>query len=317
MTDQERLELIAEVARLYYEDEKSQAEIGEIFNISHSTVSRMIKEAHEEKIVEVIIRFPFKTMPSLGQALRQRFGLKDAFVMPSSGKPYPELVDDLGQLAARTLESQLEDGMTLGISLGMAVAATVNQVRLSKPAHVRVVRLQGASEDELIEGTDLAQILALQMGNDSMVVPSPWITKSTEISRMLLEEPSVIEAIRVAEHADIGLVGMGTLNPDISTILRNHLITLEELEALRNAGAAGEICGKHYDINGHILDVDFNHRTVSIDIEKLSTFDTVIGVAGSDKKAEAIFGAIKGKLINILVTDSDAAQAVLALAGEK
>jgi deoxyribonucleoside regulator len=316
MPDQERLELIAEVARLYYEDDKSQAEIGKIFNISHSTVSRMIKEAHEEKIVEVIIRYPFKTMPSLAQALKNRFDLKEAIVMPNAGKSYPELVNALGQLAARTLEDQIREGMTLGISLGMAVAATVNQVKISKPIHVRVVRLQGASEDELIEGTDLAQILALQMGNDSMIVPSPWIMKSTKVSKMLLEEPSVIEAIRVAEHADIGLVGMGTMNPDISTILRNELTTVEELEALRNAGAAGEICGKHYDINGNIVDVEFNHRTVSIDIQKLSSFETVIGVAGSAKKAEAILGAINGHLINILVTDSDAAHAVLELAEE-
>ncbi len=316
MPDQERLELIAEVARLYYEDGKSQADIGEIFNISHSTVSRMIKEAHEEKIVEVIIRFPFKTMPALGQALRNCFGLKDAIVLPNIGKSYPELVNDLGQLAARTLETQIKDGMTLGISLGMAVAATVNQVKIGRPIHVKVVRLQGASEDELIEGTDLAQILSLQMGNDSMIVPSPWIMKSTEVSRMLLEEPSVIEAIRVAEHANIGLVGMGALNPDISTIFRNKLTTVEELEALQKAGAAGEICGKHYDINGNIIDLEFNRRTVSIDIKKLSNFETVIGVAGSAKKAEAILGAINGHLINILVTDSDAAHAVLELAGE-
>ena len=199
MPDQERLELIAEVARLYYEDGKSQAEIGALFDISHSTVSRMIKEAHEEKIVEVIIRYPFKTMPSLAQALKNRFGLKEVIVMPSGGKSYVELVNNLGQLAARMLENQIEDGMTLGVSLGMAVAATVKQVKISHPLHVKVVRLQGASEDELIEGTDLAQVLSLQMGNDSMIVPSPWIMKSTEVSKMLLEEPSVIEAIRAAE----------------------------------------------------------------------------------------------------------------------
>jgi DNA-binding transcriptional regulator LsrR (DeoR family) len=304
------------VARLYYHEGMSQAEIGSLFHISHSTISRMIKEAHKEKIVEVIIRYPFKTMPSLAQALKDRFMLKDAYVMPSSGNSYRELINDLAKLAARTLENLLHDGMTLGISLGMAVAATVRQVKIGPPMHVKVVRLQGATENELMEGTDLAQILSAQLGNDSMIIPSPWMMKSIEACQLILQEPSVSEAIRVAEHADIGLVGMGSLAPEVSTILRNGLTTLEELQALREAGAVGEICGKHYDIKGRILDVDFNKRTVSIQIGKLSGFDTVIGVAGSLDKAESILGAINGGLINVLVTDSDAARRVLALADE-
>jgi len=317
MPDQNKLELIAEVARLYYEEGKSQAEIGVLFEISHSTVSRMIKEAHEEKIVEVIIRYPFKTMPSLAQTLKNRFGLKDVFVMPSSGNSYRELINNLAQLAARTLENTLQDGVTLGISLGMAVAATVRRVKISRPMHVKVVRLQGATENELMEGTDLAQILSAQLGNDSMIIPSPWMMKSIEACQLILQEPSVSEAIKVAENADIGLVGMGSMDPEISTILRNELTTVQELKALKKAGAVGEICGKHYDLQGKILDVDFNKRTVSIKIQKLSELTTVIGVAGSAEKAKAILGAINGGLINVLVTDSDAARKVLELAGDE
>jgi DNA-binding transcriptional regulator LsrR (DeoR family) len=314
MPDQKRLEMIAEVARLYYKEGYSQAEIGQIFDISHSTVSRMIKEAHDEKIVEVIIRYPFKTMPSLAQALKTRFRLKNAFVMPTSGNSYRELINNLAQLGARTLEDTLRDGHTLGISLGMAVAATVRRVKITKPMHVRVVRLQGATENELMEGTDLAQILSGQLGNDSMIIPSPWMMKSQEACHLILQEPSVSEAIRTAENADIGLVGMGSMDPEVSTILRNDLITLEEMQTLREHGAVGEICGKHYDIQGRILDVDFNQRTVSIDINTLSNFSTVIGVAGGVRKAKAMLGAIRGKLINVPVTDSDTARKILDLA---
>ena len=75
----------------------------------------------------------------------------------------------------------------------------------------------------------------------------------------------------------------------------------------------GEICGKHYDVQGNILNVDFNKRTVSINIKSLGDFSTVIGVAGGEKKARAILGAINGNLINVLVTDSDTARRVLDL----
>lgn len=316
MADQKRLEMIAEVARLYYKEGYSQAEIGSVFDISHSTISRMLQEAHDEKIVEVIIRYPFQTMPSLSQAVKDRFGLKNAYVMPSTGNSYRELINNLAQVAARSLEETLEDGMTLGISLGMAVAATVRRVRITNPMHVRVVRLQGATENELMEGTDLAQILSAQLGNDSMIIPSPWMMKSIEACQLILQEPTVADAIRVAENADIGLVGMGSMEPEISTLLRNHLISRKEMENLRKAGAVGEIVGKHYDFQGNVLDVDFNKRSVSIAIEKLADFDTVIGVAGGEKKAKAILGAINGKFINVLVTDSNTARKILDLADE-
>jgi deoxyribonucleoside regulator len=317
MVDQDRLELIAKVTRLYYEEDKSQAEIGELFNISHSTVSRMIKEAHKEKIVEVVIRYPFKTVTSLGRALKNRLGLKAVHVMPSEGNSYRDLINSLAHLAARTLEENLEDGKTLGLSLGMAVAATVRHVKVSRQMHVSVVRFQGATENELMEGTDLTQVLSAQLGNDFAIIPSPWIMKNIEACQLILQEPSVAEAIRVAENSDIGLVGMGTMDFDYSTILRNDLITIQEIKDLKAAGAVGEICGKHYNIDGDLLDVGFNKRTVSIKIEKLADIETVIGVAGSEAKAKPILGAINGGLINVLVTDSDAARKILALVNEK
>jgi deoxyribonucleoside regulator len=316
MLDQDRLEMIAEVARLYYEEGKSQAEIGKIFDISHSTISRMIAEAHQEKIVEVIIRYPVKTIPSLSQEIQSKLGLKAAHVMPTYGNSFRELIDRLGQLAARSVEGYLRDGITLGISLGMAVATTVRCIRVTQPIHIKVVRLQGATDNELMEGTDLAQILSSQMGNDSMIIPSPWLMKSSEAAQLIMQEPSVVDAIQIAERADIGLVGMGSMIPEVSTILRNRLISVEELKKLEAIGAVGEICGKFYDIHGSILDVEFNQRTISIDIKKLSQFETVIGVAASVHKVKAILGAIRGKLINVLVTDSETARHLIKLSDD-
>jgi len=313
MLDQDRLEMIAEVARLYYQEGKSQAEIGKLFNLSHSTISRIIAEAHQEKIVEIIIRYPRKTIPSLSQDIQSKLGLKAAYVMPVSGNSFRELIDNLGQLAARTVEQYLQDGITLGISLGMAVATTVRNIKVTQPIHIKVVRLQGATDNELMEGTDLAQILSAQMGNDAMIIPSPWLMKSTEAKQLIMQEPSVVEAIRIAERSDIALVGMGSMIPEVSTILRNNLITVDELLSLESKGAVGEICGKFYDIQGNILDDEFNERTISIDISKLAHFETVIGVAGSVHKAKAILGAIRGGLINVLVTDSETARELIKL----
>ena len=309
--DQQRLDLIARVARLYHEEGRNLREIGAKLSISPSTVSRLLAEAHELRIVEVVIRYPLLTDSPLGKELRDRLRLKAAYVLPQVRGTYDGMIDRLAQIAARTLEDALEDGMTLGISLGRAVAATARAFKISQAIRCKVIRLQGANKDELLEGTDLAQIFSVHLGGEFKIIPSPWILKSTEACELILQEPSVRDVIHEAENTDIGLVGMGSMDPEVSTIFRNKLISIRELRALRDLGAVGDICGKYYDLSGNVLDVDFNRRTVSIDIEKLRLVDTVIGVAAGPSKVTAILGAIHGRLINVLITDSEAAMLLL------
>jgi DNA-binding transcriptional regulator LsrR (DeoR family) len=182
---------------------------------------------------------------------------------------------------------------------------------MARAIHCTVVRLHGASDNEIVEGNNLAQIFSAQLGNQFKIIPSPFILQSRASCELILREPSVRDVIRIAEESEIALVGMGSLDPSVSTLLRNHLLSEEELRELQTARAVGEICGKHYDAGGVVLDTEFNHRTVSIDLEKLRHMKFVIGVAAGASKVNPILGAVHGGLINILVTDADTARLLL------
>ena len=247
----------------------------------------------------------------MSKKLANHFGLKEAYVLSDVKGSYYDVIDKLGELAALALEKYLQDSMTLGISLGFAVASTAKSFVISEKKHCRVIRLQGANENELAEGTDLAQIFSMQLGNEFKIIPSPWIMKSRTACELIIQEKGVQDVIHEAENASIALVGMGSLNPETSTLLKNKLLSIEELNDIQKSGAVGEICGKHYDKNGNTLNIEFNQRTVAIDIEKLRNIDTVIGVAAGKNKVDAILGAIQGKLINVLITDSEAANILL------
>ena len=174
------------------------------------------------------------------------------------------------------------------------------------------MRFQGAAEYEIMEGTNLAYVLAEKVKGKAIEIPSPWMLPTVEICETITNDPAVKRILELAESANLGLVGMGTMNPSNSTILRNKLISLEEHNLLRSAGAVGEIGGKHYDQDGNTIDMEFNKRTVSITLEKLRNINTVIGVAAGIYKVDPLLGAIRGELINVVVTDSDAARALLA-----
>ena len=73
------------------------------------------------------------------------------------------------------------------------------------------------------------------------------------------------------------------------------------------------MCAQHYDINGQLLDVELNKRVIGIGLESLRSIDTVIAIAGSEEKARAILGAIRGQYIDVLITDDQAATKILEL----
>ena len=87
-----------------------------------------------------------------------------------------------------------------------------------------------------------------------------------------------------------------------------------ELDELRQAGAVGDVCGSHFDINGQPACTDFSDRLVSIRRSDLLAVPVRLGVAGGEGKADAILGALRGKYVNVLVIDSNAAKRVLELA---
>ena len=66
----ERTELLARVAHLYYEDSLTQDEIARRVGTSRSTVSRMVQEAREAGVVEIVVHYPWKTVPELEETLR-------------------------------------------------------------------------------------------------------------------------------------------------------------------------------------------------------------------------------------------------------
>jgi DNA-binding transcriptional regulator LsrR (DeoR family) len=309
--DPKRLELIAEVAQLYYQGDKNVREIAAIFDTSASSVSRLLREAKELKIVQVVIRYPFLTIPSLGQQLKKHLGLKEAYVMPEFSGKYPQLMERVGSLAARVLEEHLEEGMTLGVSLGVAVGYTARAFTMPRSINCTVVRLHGASDNEIIEGNNLAQVFSAQLGDQFKIIPCPFMLQSRSACELILREPSVHDVLRIAEESDIALVGLGSLDASASTLLHNRLTTEQELHELQEAGAVGEVCGKYYDADGAVLDTAFNHRTVSVELEKLRNMKYVIGVAAGAFKVQPILGAVHGGLINILVTDAATARLLL------
>ncbi|MCB0069359.1 MAG: winged helix-turn-helix transcriptional regulator, partial [Caldilineaceae bacterium] len=161
----ERDDLLAMVASLYYKLNQGQGEIAQRLGVSTSKVSRLIKEAWERGIIDVQIRMPIPRDFALENELVSRFGLRDAMVL--AGTPDADdssLVAAAGQLAAVYLQRiipGLAPGSSIGVAWGTGVHATVSALPNNFGRQLDVVQLMGGVGALVVDGPDLARIVAV------------------------------------------------------------------------------------------------------------------------------------------------------------
>ena len=314
----EELDLLSEVARLYYEKDLTQNDIARQIHTSRSTVSRLLQEARDRRVVEIIIHYPWDRASSLEQKFLQRFSLKDVRILESRGRKGDEALRGVAMLAARHLGSVLRDNAIVGLSWGQAVYRTVQLFQPEGPLPVKAVQLFGAAiPNSKIDGPELVRQFAAKCGGEYYSIHAPLFVDRPEAKRALIQDPHIRESLAMALKADIVLTGIGSLeSPYTPSQTWLGYLSKGEIAQLRKQGAVGHICAHHYDINGRILDIDLHRGIIGIGLEPLHTIPHVIAVASGEPKAKAILGALSGNFINVLVTDDATAIKVLELAGE-
>jgi DNA-binding transcriptional regulator LsrR (DeoR family) len=313
--DDTRSLYLAQVASLYYDQNKSQQEIAEEFGVSRSAVSRFLTEAREKGIVEIIVHYPWRTSPQLEQELISTFNLKGARVLLRQQKPYEEMLQGLGILAAQYLDNIIHDGMIIGISWGTALYQMIRAMRPRNLPGVEVVQVIGATGAEAVptDGPILAQLLSNRLGGFARYLHAPLVVDNEASRDTLLQDRNIRETMARAKQADVILVGIGTPNSEVYSLLRAGYLDEAETQRIRATGVVGDVCAQHYSLMGEWLDIDINRRVIGISLDVLAGIDRVIGVAGSSQKGAAILGALRGRYVNVLITDDQAAQKVLAL----
>jgi deoxyribonucleoside regulator len=184
---------------------------------------------------------------------------------------------------------------------------------------MKVVQLVGAMGAHNMEydGHDLVARITEKLGGEAFYLNAPYLCQNAEMAKSLLETKSIRETINVGKKTDVALLGVGTTTPEYSSFYLAGYVTRRELDDLRKAGGVGDVCGLHFDINGHPACNDFCERLVSIRRPDLLSIPVRLGVAGGEGKAEAILGALRSKYINVLVIDSVTARKLIDLAKSK
>jgi DNA-binding transcriptional regulator LsrR (DeoR family) len=309
----DRLDEAARAAWLHFVAGNTQQRVADVLGISRQSAQRLISLAVEAKLVRIEVIHPIARCMTLAERLQGELGLKTCTVVPTDpGSASGTL--GVAEAAAAQIERylRLEAPIILGVGTGRTLsAAAANVAPMSCPQH-RIVACVGSTS---IEGWATFHEVVIKLANTVRALhfpmPVPVMANSPEERQVLLDQKPVRKVIELVRKADAVFLGIGHLQ-DGATLFEDGFVTPDELERLRAAGAVGEVVGWSFDASGSFIEGLTNERVVSIPPERDASA-RVIGVAMGDRKIAAIHGAIRGRLINGLITDERTAEQLLNL----
>jgi len=301
--DEQTYALATKAAWYYYMEDNTQAQIAEVMGVSRAKVIRLLEEARAQGIVQFSFRKNDSQRVSAEQLLIDRFGLKDAFVIPTP-LDSSAINQSIAQGAAHYVSDHLREDGYLNIGYGDTVSRMLGFLAKNREESLNVVSLTGGVSYYLPSVGTTAYSMHL------FLTPSPLVVSSRQVRDALLDEKSLQDVSTMTEYADMSVVGIGAA-VEGATVLRNGILNEGELTVLKMQGAVGDVLNHFMDKDGTLIKTEIEDRVISTDLDKLRQLKNVVGVAGGKDKVTAIKAVLNGGYLNVLITDSDTAAELL------
>ena len=301
-------ESIVKAAKMYYYDEMSQQEIAIELGISRSNVSRMLKISREMNIVNIRIDDSSVRSLEVSERLKEKFALKEVIIAPTNNDPEIN-ISNIGFHAARYLETLLKDNMHIGVTWGGSIYHTISSLMPTVRTSTKVIQMMGGASwsDSYKYGVQLVLWFSEKIGGQAKLLNAPLMLGDKQLRDRLMQEDAIKEHMELARRVDAALVGIGTNDKSISTMVLANTISPEESGLLWTSGILAHICGRPINEKGEILRNGISERILAVELEDLKRIPDVIGVAGGPSKVQPILACLRGGHINTLITDEETA----------
>lgn len=305
--------LAVRAAELYYEDGKTQDEIGAMLHLTRWKVGRLLQQAREEGVIRIEIVHPKARRLPLERALRDRFGLDDAIVVPA-GEPGGEA--DLRRRVAAGASDYLAALRPVPRLLGVSWGRTLHDVAQSLPQgwarNVDVVQVNGgvSLSRRASSAANTAVTIAQRAGGQTTLLPSPAILERADTRKAIESDRIVAGVLDLARAADTLLFSAGAVDAS-SVLVESGYLSVDDARALVARGAIGDVLGRFVDADGNVVDAELDDRTVGITIDELRAAERSIAIVAGAAKHDLARTLVTSGLCTVLVTDEGTASALL------
>jgi len=308
-------EFLSYIARLYHYKNQTQQEISKLVGISRPKVNRLLKEARERGIVRIWIDEKNDSFSELEESVRKTFNLYRVIICNSS-------IDDisirrnLGVTGAKYLAENIRLFNSLAFSWGRTIWEVVRSLEDSPVTNkypIDIVQINGGTSQIFndTESAEIGQTLARTLGGRYYFLHAPALMGSSKLCSAVMADKYISETLDRARNADVALIGIGSLRDFALRKLR--YISQTEFMNLEKSGIVGDISLRFFDINGKKVNNFLNSRLIGLTLEEIKTIPHVVGIAGGNLKIDSILGALRTRIINVLIIDEKTAREVMLL----
>ncbi|OFJ55406.1 sugar-binding transcriptional regulator [Mycolicibacterium grossiae] len=306
--------LLYTAARLYYEDDATQAEVAEKLGTSRATVSRLLAEAKRQGIVRIEVVPPAEARPGdLADQLARALKLESVYLSAPLPIPAPgrTVLDVMGRALAPAVgralsEAGLLPGDVLLVSSGRTVYEVAQHELTSLPGVVVAPTVGGNDQpEEWYQTNEITRLVANRVGGRANYLFAPALP-GPELYRSLLKDPSIQRVLHQWPTARCALMGVGAPPLTRSDIPRFVPTGSSSLRA-----AVGDVCSRFYDRAGAPVHFEGSDRLIALELESLHHVPVTIAVAVGQDKISSITAGARGGYFKQLVTDPVTAQALL------
>jgi DNA-binding transcriptional regulator LsrR (DeoR family) len=300
-------DLLVQASRLYYELGETQNAVADRLGVTRPQVSRLLKRARAEGIVEIRIIDRASAESPAGDELRRRFELQAVHLAPTLAGPEDLTRRMVGRLAAQVLRASVRDGEIIGIGDGASVGAVADALDdAATPVRATVVPLAGGYWSTGPDRDPFRRI-AEAFGAQPHGLMAPGLLDDAATKTALEAHAGVRAVLDLWDRLDVALFGIGGRSWGVGSLGPEVARALDEAEAI------GEILIAPFDLHGAFVCPALRDRVLAFDARGLGGVPTSIGVGSGARKVRPILGALRSGAVRTLVTDVDTAEAVVAL----
>jgi DNA-binding transcriptional regulator LsrR (DeoR family) len=298
---------LVQASRLYYELGETQHAIAERLGVTRPQVSRLLKRARAEGIVEIRIIDRTTAESSAADALRRGYGLDHVHLAPTVAGPEDLTRRMVGRLAAQVLRGAIRDGAIVGIGDGASVSAVADALdEAATPVAATVVPLAGGYWSPGLEREPFRRV-ADALGGQAVGLMAPGLVDDAATKRSLEAHAGVQAILELWKRLDVALFGIGGRSWNAASVGAS-------VDGELDAGAAvGEVLIAPFDLDGAFVCPALRERAIALDARALGRIPVAIGVAAGASKVRPILGALRAGVVRTLVTDVATAEAVVEL----
>jgi len=312
MNNKLEIDLIYQIAHLYYDEGLTQEQIAHQFGFNRIKIQRYLETAKEEGIVQIAVVNPLSRCLDTEKKIKEKFNLNNVIVNPSLINNDAIIRKILGRAAAQYLNEVIQDGDHIGIGWGRTVYETLKYLQPNRKIAITVVPLIGGIGQVAadFQVNEMARKLSEQMGGTFVPLYAPAIVDNESIVNALFSDRNFGKVTKLWEKLDLALIGIGGKISNDSYLPISSL-TDNDLKIMNNNSQVGDILMHCMDKDGSICHKSLTKRIVGISLEDLKNTKTIIAVAGSIRKKDAILACLKSEYIDVLITDQTIANEII------